>query len=95
MAQPLSKTDSATNKMNNEKLIEKVLKKIEKEEKGFWNGNIPTIVKKAISLTIAKKDAQKDLFVKKLKYPKEDMILTVGSFHKEIDKLNKEVFGDE
>ncbi len=73
--------------MNNKKLTEKIFNKIEKEEKPFWNENTPTIIEKAISLAFAEKDAQKDLFIKKLK---EELI--GGDIV--VDKLNKEVFED-
>ncbi len=96
--------------MKNKELTEKILKKIydyEKENmhKSYtnvsfedWKGQIGSTreIEKAISLTIAEKDAQKDLFIKKLKKQ-----LTTGNeymnklLRKRIDELNKEVFGDE
>ena len=84
--------------MNNKKLQEKILKEVEHK----WNnetqiGFSELAMQEAIQQTIAEKDAQKDLFIEKLK----DDFCKCNNFDKichwcyMIDKLNKEVFNDE
>ncbi len=97
--------------MKDEKRVEKILKEIEKKFLGIrgWKNweeydNITNsneldknvrneLLNISITLTIAEKDAQKDLFVKKLKELCNDW----GAYDmkNDIDKVNKEVFGDE
>ena len=76
--------------MNNKELREKILKEVLKDTRIDGFANKVLLTEKTLQLAFAEKDAQKDLFVKKLK---EEIPLcwhiTV------IDKLAKEVFGDE
>ncbi len=91
--------------MNNKKLIEKILKE---ETKGLKKDFDKTLLifdyidaEEMITKTIASKDAQKDLFVKKLKEEwklkmrRMELVsieVAIYELNQSIDKLAKEVF---
>ena len=93
--------------MNNKKLTEKVLKKIDYDK---YHQKIGKSLREIIQLTIAEKDAQKDLFIEKLKDGIEAEIKVAEKIDSNnarqsliilrmiltgINLKNKEVFGDE
>ena len=95
MAQPLSKTDRATNKMNNKKQPERKPRFYMMDLQNYTDEFLIQIVKWQNKIIVSK-DAQKDLFVKKLK---EEFLVgddyDINDIEEGINKLNKEVFGDD
>ncbi len=83
--------------MNNKKLTEKILKEAGYGEVKGSEGYVTVrcTIFEAIKLTIAEKDAQKDLFIRKLKKVLINFYGKDCGWCEEIDKINKEVFGDE